>query len=204
MRNLDNVNVDVREKAASNLEDIKYDLLKYVDLSLLKNVIPKLMEKLDDKSGKVRYYITCTLESISSKLPELFMDKIPKLIEKQPKTIEKIIPKLKEITFKVITETSTFEEYYLENLTRLLKQTIIKKDPKATKNLVSKLIEKLNHPSEEVRKRVIWTLGEIGEEEPEIVKNAIQKLMEKLSDPSEKVRQEVAKALQKIDQPSQK
>ena len=264
MRNLDNVNVDVREKAASNLEDIKYDLLKYVNLSLLKKVVPKLMEKLDDQSGKVRYYIACTLESISSKLPELFkdkipkliekldefyekvyrresyyteshsalyyrdprekardhiayilknvarefpelfMDKIPKLIEKQPKTIEKIIPKLKEITFKVITETSTFEEYYLENLTRLLKQTIIKKDPKATKNLVSKLIEKLNHPSEEVRKRVIWTLGEIGEEEPEIVKNAIQKLMEKLSDPSEKVRQEVAKALQKIDQPSQK
>ena len=473
LRDLDNINVDIRKKAASNLKDIKYDLLKYVDLSLLKDVVTKLIEKLDDQSGKVRYYIACTLESISSKFPELFKDKISKLIEKldesymetykrfseyenekshsilvfndrdwreearghiadvlenvvkkfpelfknkmpklieklddnnpyvrismihiieevgkkypelimdavpkllemigvpdseslaatltllkvaekhvdeikdkvddlvkalelindrgedgeyisgcitdmlhiiwkkypslvkkamerlwrdvdedkaaaicivtyehpelifdkipqlkdllnnpnvevrayavtalgnigtkypqliedtiprlvellidenpdvcevtynvlqdliekQPKTIEKIIPKLKEITFKVITETSTFEEYYLENLIRLIKQTIIKKDPKATKNLVSKLIEKLNHPSEEVRKRVIWTLGEIGEEEPEIVKNAIQKLMEKLSNPSEKVRQEVAKALQKIDQPSQK
>ena len=82
LKNLNDPNIEVCEKAASSLEDIKHELLKYVDLNLLKNVIPKLMEKLDDKSGKVCYYIACTLESISSKLPELFTDKIPKLIEK--------------------------------------------------------------------------------------------------------------------------
>jgi len=43
LRDLGDCSVEVREKAASNLEDIKYDLLKYMDLSLLKKVVPKLM-----------------------------------------------------------------------------------------------------------------------------------------------------------------
>jgi len=94
---------------------------------------------------------------------EVTYDVLDDLIKNHPKTIEKIVPKLKEVTFKVITETSTFEEYYLENLTRLIKQTIIKKDPRAAKNLISKLKDKLKHPSEEVRKRVTQTLKEIGE-----------------------------------------
>ena len=64
----------------------------------------------------------------------------------------------------MITETNTFEEYYLENLIHFLKRTIIKKNSKATKDLVSKLIEKLDDPGEKTRKRAIWVLREIGEE----------------------------------------
>ena len=104
---------------------------------------------------------------------------------------------MKELTFKVVTETSIFKEYYLEDLTCFLKQIIIKKGPKAIKDLVSKLVERLDDPSEEVRKRAIWTLGEIGKEKPEIIKDATQKLTEKLNDPSEKVRREAAKILKK-------
>jgi len=183
---LNNPNVEVRAYAVTALGNIS---TKYPQL--IEDTIPKLKEALNDPDELIREHAATTLVDIGIKHPQLIEDTIPRLvellidenpdvcevtynvlqdlIEKQPKTIEKIIPKLKEITFKVITETSTFEEYYLENLIRLIKQTIIKKNPKATKNLVSKLTEKLNHPSEEVRKRVIWTLGEIGEEEPEIV-----------------------------------
>jgi len=124
---------------------------------LIEDIIPKLVELLIDEDPDAR---------------EVTYNVLDDLIEKQPKTIEKIIPKLKEITLRVITETSTFEEHYLENLTRLIKQTIIKKDPKATKDLISKLKDKLKHPSEEVRKRAAQTLKEI--EKPEIIKNTTQ------------------------------
>jgi len=100
---------------------------------------------------------------------------------------------------RVVAETDMFKEYHLEDLTRLLKETIMERHPEVFEDTIPKLIEKLDNPSEEVRKRSIWILGEIGEKEPEIVKNAIQKLMEKLNDPSIKVRQEAAKTLQKID-----
>jgi len=177
---LNNPSIEVRAYAVTALGNIG---MKYPQL--IEDAMSKLKEALSDPDELIREHAATTLVDIGIKHPQLIEDTIPRLvellidenpdvcevtynalqdlIEKQPKTIEKIIPKLKEITFKVITETSTFEEHYLENLTRLIKQTIIKKDPKATENLISKLKDKLKHPSEEVRKRALWTLKEIGE-----------------------------------------
>ncbi len=182
--------------------------IAYKHPELVFELIPKLKEALNDPDELIRERAAATLGNIGIKYPQLIEDIIPRLVEllidgypdtcevtydvlddlikKHPKTIEKIVPKLKEVTLKVITETSTFEEYYLENLTRLIKQIIIRKGSKAIKDLISKLIEKIDDPSEETRKRAIWTLREIGKEKPEIVKNTAQKIMEKLNDLSEK------------------
>lgn len=185
------------KKLGKDLDECKVAALRaiaYEHPELIFELIPKLKKALNDPYELIRERAAAALGNIGMKYPQLIEDIIPKLvellidedpdarevtynvlddlIEKQPKTIEKIIPKLKEITLRVITETSTFEEHYLENLTRLIKQTIIKKDPKATKDLISKLKDKLKHPSEEVRKRAAQTLKEI--EKPEIIKNTTQ------------------------------
>jgi len=176
LRDLSDCSVEVREKAASNLEDIKYDLLKYMDLSLLKKVVPKLMEKLDDQSGKVRYYIARTLESISSKFPELFKDKIVELMKKLNRPCKE--------PYRIYDRNSHDEVYFPNRcqharywMSQIL-ENVSKNFPELFKDKIPKLIKLLHDSNDEVRINAAYILGNIGEKYPELIKDAIPRLME--------------------------
>ena len=139
LKNLNNPNIEVRAYAITALGNIG---IKHPQL--IEDTIPRLVELLIDEDPDV-----C----------EVAYNALQDLIEKQQKTIEKIIPKLKEVMLRVVAETDMFKEYHLEDLTRFLKETIMERHPEVFEDTIPKLIEKLDNPSEEVRKRSIWIPG---------------------------------------------
>ncbi len=182
MKDLDDFNIVIREKAARDLEDIKYDL-KHLDQNQLKNLVPKLIEKLDDPSGKVRRYTAYVLESISTTFPELFKDKITELMKKLDKPCEK--------PYRIYDRESHDEIYfpnYCQHARSWIAQTlenISKKFPELFKDKIPKLIELLDDSNDEVCATTGFIFKNIGRKYPELVKDAIPRLLRNVEAPSD-------------------